>query len=231
MIGRLLRLAVAGAVYFCIATILAQTVIVGYLAAQGRLSRERLVQLASILQGIDLLKLRDDAQARTLNTSTEQVSLQDVAQARAAKLRDLELREQALQRGIEQLEVRRQQLTQELADFQAIRSTFEEQLAAQQSAALLAGEENVRQIMSGIKAKQAKELLLEMLAKDEMDQVVSLLLAMPTQKKTKIVAEFKSPDEAKKLDEILRRMRSGQPTTDLVDVTRSQLGQTPASQP
>ena len=64
-----------------------------------------------------------------------------------------------------------------------------------------------------------------MLNRKEYDAVVTLMIAMPTQKKTKIVAEFKTPSETEQLDDILRRMRNGQPMTEAVDSAQAQLSQ------
>ena len=225
MIARLLRLLSAGAVYFCLATVLSQVLLLGYFVSSGRLNRNSAVQLVSILQGVDLLKLREEAEQKQINTGPEQVSLQEVAAARAAKLRDLEVREQALTHGLDQLEVKRQKLSQDLVDYQTVRSAFEKELESRRLEALAEGNENVRTILSGIKPKQAKELIVQMLNRKEYDAVVTLMIAMPTQKKTKIVAEFKTPSETEQLDDILRRMRNGQPMTEAVDSAQAQLSQ------
>ena len=64
-----------------------------------------------------------------------------------------------------------------------------------------------------------------MIDKQEMNEVVTILVAMPIAKRAKIVSEFKTPDELQKLDEMLRLIRQGVPEVNLIDKTRSQIGE------
>ena len=93
------------------------------------------------------------------------------------------------------------------------------------SKALSTGRENVRTIWENIKPKQAKEQIMEMIDKQEMNEVVTIFVAMPIAKRAKIVSEFKTAEELQKLDEIMRLIRQGVPEVNLIDKTRSQIGQ------
>ena len=64
-------------------------------------------------------------------------------------------------------------------------------------------------IWENIKPKLAKELILKMIDADEKEEVVGIFASMPIPKQAKIVSEFKTEDEQKKLDDILRRIREG----------------------
>ena len=75
-------------------------------------------------------------------------------------------------------------------------------------------------------AFQGKELLLEMLDDEELNQVVVLLAAMPTSKCAKIMAEFRTAEEITQLNDILRKIREGYPEHDLADGTLAALDQT-----
>ena len=79
--------------------------------------------------------------------------------------------------------------------------------------------------LESIKAKQAKELLLEMLDQQEINDVVTLLKGMPNVKAAKIIGEFKTPDELEKIGQVLRLIREGTPVSDLVANTREKLEQ------
>jgi len=76
-----------------------------------------------------------------------------------------------------------------------------------------------------IKPKQAKELLVQMLENNEIDQVVLLLSGLSETKRAKILAEFKTPDENKRLSEVLRLIRQGQPGTSIADKAQQQFSQ------
>jgi hypothetical protein len=62
-----------------------------------------------------------------------------------------------------------------------------------------------------------------------MEDVVRILKAMPLDKRKKILAEFKTPEEVEKFAEILRVVRLGGSDTELLRDTRSQLQQQGAS--
>ena len=54
---------------------------------------------------------------------------------------------------------------------------------------------------------------------------------MPVTKRAKIIAEFKTEDEAKMVAELLELIREGIPEAPLVDETKKQLGQQPSAAP
>ena len=63
--------------------------------------------------------------------------------------------------------------------------------------------------VESIKPRQAKELVVGMLDNGEEDEVVLLLSGMSDSKRAKLLAEFKTADENKKIDDVLRRIRQG----------------------
>jgi len=66
-------------------------------------------------------------------------------------------------------------------------------------------------------------LLAQMLQQKELDDVVTLMTTMSDGKRAKIIAEFKTPEEIKQMDEILRRVRQGQPGAGAAENTQKQL--------
>jgi hypothetical protein len=64
-----------------------------------------------------------------------------------------------------------------------------------------------------------------MLENSEMDEVVLLLTGMTDAKRAKIISEFKTADETKKIEEVMRQIRQGVPVAPLVDQARQQLRQ------
>jgi hypothetical protein len=89
----------------------------------------------------------------------------------------------------------------------------------------------VQRTLEAIAPKQAKEQILRMLAQPNtaadrpLEDVVRILKAMPLDKRKKLLAEFKTPEEIEKLAEVLHEIRSGGSDAELIRDTRGQLQQ------
>ena len=223
MIGRLLRTLVGTLLYFCAATVIAEGVVAAYLVTSLHIDRRRLAQVVAVVRGVDLSTAREN-RPKELESSSEQVSYEQVLEARAMKTRNLEIREQALTGSLKQLDFEQGRLAEEKAAFQKLKGGFEQNLATIKKQTLDAGWEENRQALLSVKPKQAKALILQMLEKNELEEVVALMAPMPETRLAKIISEFKQADEAQKIDEILRRIRHGEPITDAAEKVQQQLG-------
>lgn len=222
MIRRLLGLVVTIIACVCVATCVAQAVLVGVGAAQGKLGRDRLVQMLAVFHGIDLAQAAQQPEAAP-QAPQEQVSLDEIAEARAVHVRHLELREQAIKGVREQVEFQEQKLVDEKKHYMKVKEEFEARLLAIQKEAEGGGAAELTAILEKIKAAQAKEQILKMLQDGQMDEVVALLGAMQDSKRAKIIGEFKTAEESAKLAEVLRRILEGAPASELADRTKKQL--------
>lgn len=220
MIGRLFRGMAALFTYFCVATVLSLAIMLGYIMATKGLDADKLSQISAVVQGIDLAKLATRPGPQEVSESKEQASYEAVINARAVKLRDIELRLVSLRQGLNRLESDRLALTDEKSRFDRDRTTFDERLAELENTATSEGEGDVRSILESVKPKQAKELILKMVEAGEMPVVVSMISQMPVTKQAKIVAEFRTPEETDKLQAILRQIQLGEPLASLVNETR-----------
>jgi len=225
MIARMLRLAGSLILYFALATLIAEAIIVGYCWSTWHVDRNRLVQAVAVARGVDLASVQDQPKAPPEEASREQPSYQQIVQARALRLRHLELREQALKSTLEQLRTEQQTLADQQARYQKQREQYESQLAEAEKGSQSAGLEQTRAIMAKMAPRQAKELLFQMLKKNEMDDVVALLRDMPDAGRAKILKEFKASEETEKLDEVLRQIRQGVPQSALAKRAQQQLKQ------
>jgi lysophospholipase L1-like esterase len=124
---------------------------------------------------------------------------------------------------LDQLRQQQGKLADERKQVQKLRDDFDKELRTTREGALAVGGEQARQILENIKPKQAKEQLLDMLKNDEMDKVVTLLAGMSDSKRAKIVGEFRTPEEAQQLSDILRRIREGAPEAALSDDAQQKL--------
>jgi len=230
MIGKLARLFGALLVYFAIGTTLSLLVGIVWLKQSGGLERDKLMRMAAIVRGVDLTAIREEVDAQREKVNGTQVSIEDVARARALKSFDLELREQALRTNFARVKTEQDKLAGEKSRYETVEKEFQVKLDSMRSGAIATNVENARLFLENMKPKQAKEQVVLMVKDGQMKDVVALLTPMPVTKRAKIIAEFKTPDEAKMVAELLELIREGVPETPLVDETKKQLSQqTPAA--
>jgi len=177
--------------------------------------------MVAVAQGID--PIVDEHPAPTKAAEAEAPSFDEIEHQRAINSRHLELREQAIQSERERLRFEQRLVSEQRADYDRLLSAFEKRLGEMKGGQLALGRENVRLIWENIKPKQAKEQILEMVEAGESPEVVSILSAMPIGKRAKIVSEFKSEEETKKLSEIMTLIRQGVPDIGPIDETQAQL--------
>jgi hypothetical protein len=227
MIARWLGGGLTLLVYFCTATLIAECLFAGWLWSAWHLDRARLAQAVAALQGGPgpSAAAEAPAQAKPPETPAEQPSYQEILDRRAVKVRDLELRELSLRGALDQFKVQQRQLADAEKRVQDQTAQFASQVKSLKEGAEAAGREVVLGTLQTIKPKQAKELLVQMLENNEIDQVVLLLSGLSETKRAKILAEFKTPDENKRLSEVLRLIRQGQPGTSIADKAQQQFSQ------
>jgi len=223
MIARLIRGGASLLTYFCVATLIAQVVLFAYLSVKWKLDRDKVVQILAVVQGVDLFEIKKAADGESEAVSAEQASYRQILEARSAKVHHIQLREQALRDGVSQLAFEQRKLSDEQRRFRTVKKAFQQELAGMQDTAVVAGTEDVRTKLEGIKPRQAKELLLKMLKNEDLDDVVTLMKAMPMVKAAKIMGEFKTPEETEQLYEILERIGAGFPDAKLAADTQKRL--------
>lgn len=211
-----------------IGTTLTVVVFLGMLWWRGALDDQRVLAMLAALQGIEPPPPPGPS---PLDTGPEQPSLEQLAQARVRASLDLDLRENAIDKSLGDLRALQAQLQTESRRLDDWKRSFDKRLADLQSAAADAALLELQRTFEAISPKQAKEQILLMLKEpatpqnDPMRDIVTILRAMPLDKRKKILAEFKTEPEIEKLAEILRQVRLGNPDADLLRDTRSQLQQ------
>jgi hypothetical protein len=194
--------------YFCVGTILAQVIIAGYAASQGYLDKQKMSDMLAVARGATLASAADrtaDAKAKP----AQMMSIEEIDQRRTTMTRHLELREQSVQNALAMIASEREKLLKERQTFDMLVTDFRKLKETTESQQLAKGQEDTRAILENLKPKQAKDLILRMIAADEKEEVVAMLSAMPISKQVKIIGEFKLEDEQRKIDDILRLLRQG----------------------
>jgi hypothetical protein len=220
--GRLISAGGALVVYLSVATVLTTAIVFGYLWTHGYLDGEKLNRIVEVVRGTDVVAPTVDQTVKTPQAG-EQPSIEDLEWQRAIKSRQIELREQEVDRDIEGVRFEQRKLSDEKAQYVLLKEGFEKLLAKKENQALQAGEDSMQLIWENIKPPQAKEQILQMIDANEQDEVVSILAKMDISKQARIISQFKTPEESKKLEEILRKIRQGVPDVITIDKAREKL--------
>ena len=214
---------VALIVYLCVGTLIAQGICVSYAMSKGYLTRSKLLEMVAIAQQPDADKSHDK-KAEEKEQTSEQPSLEDIESARALRMRNLELREQAVQAVLDQVRYEQNKLLEEKNTYLRTRAAFDAHLENMKEGVIAKGRADARTILENVKPKQAKEQIMKMVEAGEQKEVVAILSEMPVPKRAKICAEFSKTDEEKEiLDELLRLIRQGDPDISPIEETQNEL--------
>lgn len=187
--------------------VLAAGGLAGFLLATGRLTAERIDQIAAILRGESLVAATTTAPAPTEEvkpqTATKQIAHDQAQQEMLALLADRRLRElEDRSRLNERIHF---EVTQKLEEIQRREAEFAEQRKKLAQQSTRDGFEAEQGIVASIDPTRARELLM-MMEKDA--DVVRLVLAMEADRRKKIFNTCKTPQEMGWARRILDQLRS-----------------------
>ncbi len=217
MIAKVIGGAVNGVVYLSAATMIAVAIMACYLWSTWHMDRGRLVQMLAIAQGLDLFQTQVEDEGEEGTLSSEQPSMQQIIDARLSQDRDLKMREMALENGHDQLRTEQRRLVDDLAAYERMQDTFQTELAEVKTGAEAAGRAIVGATIQALEPEQAKLFLLEMLDKQETEDVVMLMRTMDERKRSGIIEAFQTPEEIAKVAEVLRLIRQGHPEAAIAE--------------
>lgn len=229
--GKLIRLAGAAFAYFCVATILAQGLLLGGLWWRGVFRSDHAYEMLALLQGVDLEAIREKLLKSRRPLDDEQVSFEQIAQQRLQKTLTLTLRERAIRDGLADLQSLEAEVRTERQRLDSAMRSFEQRLNNLEQAAADSALQEVQRTLEAIDPAQAKDQILMMLDEDTtpdgrgMNDVVAMIRAMPIDKRKKILGEFQTKPEMEKLHEILARLREGEPEVSLIRHAQDQLNE------
>lgn len=234
----LLKLIPAAIMYICVATVLAEAGALAVLSSQGVLTQNRLMKALAALYGVDLHELEKNTEAANQAPPKEQPAFEAVIQKRALASRELDLREAAVDKALVDVRALIAQLKTDRERYDQLKQQFDARLAQLEQVFTDNSLQEVQRTLEVINPKQAKDQILRMLdgaSGEDLEtvkrDVVTILKSMPLDKRKKILAEFKSEEEAEKLHDILKQIREGVPDTALIRETRAQLAKFSPSSP
>jgi len=226
---KFVRMLATGLLYFCVATVLAEAVLVAMLWWKGTLSDDRLVAMFAALHGIHP-EMPATAAVAAKEESKEHPSLEAISRKRLLASLDLDLRETTMDKALIDLRTLEADIATESRRLQQWQDGMEKRISQAENNVLDASLQELQRTLEVISPKQAKEQILKMLQTTPdgndtraMSDVVRILKAMQLDKRKKILGEFKTPTESEKLADILKEIRLSPVEMDLLRDSRSQL--------
>lgn len=204
---------------FCVATVMAQVIILGLSAFRGNLSQATVMQAIALLNGIDITGQRLEkaiASGRQAPIPTQE----EVEEKRAQMNSNLDMRERSLKLQRDSLDALEAKLKLEIGKFDDRTKAFYAKLDELEKGAKDEGLSQVQRTLEAVPPEQAKEQLLKMIDGNQMKDVVAILKGMPADKSKKILSELITPAEAEKFAEIIKEMRKGDPVASLINQAR-----------
>ena len=206
---------------FCVATILAQCIVLGLSAYRGNLNGDTVLQGFALLNGIDITGKRLEDAIRN-GREAPMPSYDDVTKERAQKSLNLDMRERSIKLAKDQLEAKHRELQLAIVNFDNRKDAFYSKLDELNKGIEDSSLKDVRRTLESLPPEQSKDQLLKLIKDGQLTDVVAIVKGMPADKSKKILGEFLETEESEKLYEILRELRKGEPTKSLIDQARNQ---------
>ena len=220
---RLLAILGQAFVYFCTATVLAQAIVLAVLWQKGYLTQSRLHKVLAALYDVDVLAIRDRLVAEAEAANEEQDSYEQQLRRAIEQSLHLDLRETAIEKGFLDLVNLQTAVQTEHDRFAEMRDQYDAKLEGLANVAKDEALQRLQQTLETMQPAQAKDQLLRMFEDGAVEDVVQLLINMPTSKQKKVLAEFQTDEDARQLYEILKRIRLGEPTVSTIREARAEL--------
>lgn len=222
----------------CVLHVLALLGGVGWLAATGRLSEERVKKAAELFRPTvaeakkqrEAAKVREDAeqhadraeQAAGAGTDEDAPAPQTAAEALADQrqrnelsLRRIERARAEVQRLRDQLQAGQQRLEQQQEALAEKRKAFDQRLERIEQKKNEEGFQRAVRLYESLPEDQVKNMFMSMIDEGNTEQVVAYLEAMQTRTAGKVLEAFETPEEITQAVELTERLR--QRGSDLAD--------------
>ena len=200
----------------CVATMLTQLILLCYFLSRGVITGDNVTKVIALLNGIDISGDRLEEILRR-SEDKEQPDFDEILDARRIKSYDMDIRLRSQKEFRDDLTTMLAELRDERDRLDERLDSFRRELEELRDVAQKEGLQNVQRTLQSLDAAQAKEQLLIMYEDERIDDVVTIIQAMSTDKRKDILEEFVTKEEADKLAEILRRIGGGMPTTSLIN--------------
>ncbi|MBI2477802.1 MAG: hypothetical protein HYV60_03885 [Planctomycetia bacterium] len=212
IVGKLLGVASAAFVYACVATAVAETIIVASLWQSGAFDKTKVQKYAGIVYGFDLADLNIGGKKPKTAATEPQVSLtrDQLLESRVKSNATLATRQEAIRKGADDIRALVQTLSTKRERYEIVKKGFDDLLVNLEKDVDDTALTEVRRTLEVLQPKQTKDLMIDMLRDgnatpedDVLGDVLAMIRGMPQDKLKKIFSEFKSEEERTVLNSIL----------------------------
>ncbi len=211
VLGKLLGAASVAFVYACVATAVAETIIVGSLWQTGAFETTKLQKYAAIVYGFDLAELNIGGKNGKATTSNDTISTRDeLLDSRVRSNSTLTTRQEAIRKGADDIRALVQTLSTKRERYEIVKAGFEDLLTKLEKDVNDSALNEVRRTLEVLRPKQSKDVIIDMLQDggvtpddDVLNAVLAMIRGMPQDKLKKIFSEFKLEQERVVLNRIL----------------------------
>ncbi len=207
---------------FCVATVITQMILFGYFLTRGSVNGDTTTKVIALLNGIDITGNRLQ-QIMRASEDREQPDFDDILEARKMESFDMDVRLRSQKEYRDELATMLAEIKEEGSRLDERLTNFRAEMDEISKSAQKQGILDVQRTLESLDPAQSKEQLLIMYDEQRIDDVVTIVKAMSSEKRSNILGEFVGEKDAEKLAEILRRIGEGMPTTSLVEETRKDL--------
>ncbi len=196
--------------YFCLATVTVQVGLGGMMWSKNKLTQEKIIRYTAIVYGLDIADLpTQHSTGPDIEASDEWLTHDQLLTKRVNANAILSDRKVAMKQEAAQIRGLEKELKAERDRRALVRSNFRDYLDNLENQIVIRSLGDVQRTLETLAPKQAKDILLRMLADegqtagdDVVRDVVTIVKAMPEGKLAKIQAEFKTEFE----QEVLHRL-------------------------
>ncbi len=212
MLGKLLGAAGTALIYACVATAVAETIIVASLWRSGAFETTKMQRYAAVVYGFDLATLNIGG-TKTKATAAEPkatLTRDQLLDSRVKSNATLATRQEAIRKGADDIRALVQTLSTKRERYEIVKRGFDDLLVKLEKDVDDSALTEVRRTLEVLQPKQTKDLMIDMLRDGDatpddhvLDDVLAMIRGMPQDKLKKIFSEFKTEDERTVLNSIL----------------------------
>ncbi|WP_442484904.1 hypothetical protein [Aeoliella sp. SH292] len=204
--------------YVSTATLIAAAIGLLYLRHSQLITNEKVFRMVAVMHDVDLNKIAEGDKSKEKEVPPEEASLDDMAMIREVKLRDYEVKMNALEVGKQEFERSFRDINEGRQRYDQMAKELEERLNQQKE---LSSKENLNAVVTALESmgpSEAKKLLLMFFNEPGGKRDVILLMkAMQPNKLKKVLMQFKTEAELKDYHELQRLMLEGYPEAPEID--------------
>lgn len=210
IVGKLLGAAGAAIVYACVASAIAETIVVASLWKAGAFETTKVQKYAAVIYGFELAELNIDGTKQETVEPDAAETRDQLLEERVKSNATLVTRQEAIGKGADDIRMLVQTLLTKRDRYEIVKAGFDDLLKQLEKDVNDTALTEVQRTFEVLQPKQSKDLMIDMLRDgdvtpddDVLGDILAMIRGMPQDKLKKIFGEFKSEEERAVLNQIL----------------------------